>query len=174
LEKHSFQRARPELGRFRSFLLAAMKHFLLNDVQHRRALKRGGGQALQSLDAETAEGKYLRELADEKTPEAIFDRAWACAVLDRVLARLRSEWRSRGKAGEFDRLKACLSGDSRETSYRELGGELGLSEGAVKVTVHRLRRRFQQVLREEVAETVVAQDAIDEEIRQLFWAVSEP
>lgn len=174
LEKHSFQRARPELGRFRSFLLAAMQHFLLNDVQHRRALKRGGGQALQSLDAETAEGKYLRELADVKTPEAIFDRAWACAVLDRVLARLRSEWTSRGKAGEFDRLKACLTGDSRETSYRELGGELGLSEGAVKVTVHRLRRRFQQVLREEVAETVVAQDAIDEEIRQLFWAVSEP
>jgi RNA polymerase sigma factor (sigma-70 family) len=173
LEKHSIQSARQERGRFRSFLLAAMKHFLLNEAQHRRALKRGGGQTLQSLDAETAEGKYLRQLADTRTPEAIFDRTWACALLDRVLARLRREWADAGKHHEFDRLTPRLTGDSRQTGYRDLGCELGLSEGAVKVAVHRLRRRYQQLLREEVAETVVAPDAIDEEIRYLFRAVSE-
>ena len=172
LEKHHVHDARRERGRFRSFLLAAMKHFLLNEVQHRRALKRGGGQALRSLDAETAEGRYRRELTDTCTPEVLFDRGWACAVLDRVLARLRGEWAEAGKTVEFDHLKPCLTGESRERGYRELGRALGLSEGAVKVTVHRLRRRYRYLLREEIAETVLTEAGVEEEIQHLFRSLS--
>jgi RNA polymerase sigma factor (sigma-70 family) len=171
LEKQSIDTARRERGRFRSFLLASMRHFLLNDVQHRRALKRGGDRALVPLDGDPAEVRYLRELTETKTPDSIFDRAWACALLDRVLARLRGEWTQAGKGPEFERLKSCLTGESREGGYRELGHELGVREGAVKVAAHRLRRRYRQLLREEVAETVQTPDEIDEEIRQLFRAV---
>jgi RNA polymerase sigma factor (sigma-70 family) len=172
LEKQVVHGARRERGRFRSFLLAAMKHFLLNEAQHRRALKRGGGHVLQSLDVEIGETRYRRELTDACTPEVLFDRSWACTVLDRVLVRLRGEWTNSGKAAEFDRLKACLTGESREGGYRELSRELGLSDGAVKVKVHRLRRRYRDLLREEIAETVLTEQAVQEEIQHLFRALS--
>jgi DNA-directed RNA polymerase specialized sigma24 family protein len=172
LEKHSVRAARPERGRFRSFLLTSMKHFLLNQAQHRRTLKRGGGHTPLSLDLETAEGRYVREPPDTRTPELIFDRRWALTLLDRVLGRLRREWIEAGKGAAFDRLKVCLTGDAPKGGYCELGRELGLSEGAVKVAAHRLRRRYQRLLREAIAETVLTDDAIDEEIRYLFRALS--
>lgn len=174
LDKDVVHAARRERGRFRSFLLAAMKHFLLKEVQHRRTLKRGGGQVLQSLDLETAETRYRREVTDTSTPEALFDRSWACAVLDRVMARLRGEWTNAGKAAEFDRLKASLTGESLEGGYRDLGRELGLSAGAVKVRVHRLRRRYRDVLFAVIAETVLSEEAVKEEIQHLFRALSTP
>ena len=160
LEKEHIHDARRERGRFRSFLLAALKHFLLNELQHRRALKRGGGHVLRSLDVVAAEGRYASELTDACTPEALFERGWACAVLDRVLARLRAEWTEAGRADVFDRLKPCLTGDSRERGYRDLGRELGMTEGAVKVAVHRLRRRYRDLLHEEIAETVLTEAAV--------------
>jgi RNA polymerase sigma-70 factor (ECF subfamily) len=172
LEKHQVRDARRERGRFRSFLLAALKHFLLNEAQHRNRLKRGGGRTLRSLDVEIAEGRYRRELTDACTPEVLFDRGWACDLLERVLARLRAEWRAAGKVVEFERLKPCLAGDSPRVSYLELGRTLAMSEGAVKVTVHRLRRRYRQLLREEIADTVLTEDRIDEEIRHLFRVLS--
>ena len=172
LEKDQIPEARRERGRFRSFLLAALKHFLLNERQHRRALKRGGGQTLQALDVVDAERRYSDELTDASTPEVLFDRGWARAVLNRVLARLRAEWTEAGKADAFDRLKPCLTGDSQAHGYRELGLELGMSEGAVKVAVHRLRRRYRDLLHGEIAETVLTDDAVEEEIRHLFRVVS--
>jgi RNA polymerase sigma-70 factor (ECF subfamily) len=174
LEKDVVHAARRERGRFRSFLLTAMKHFLLKEVQHRRTLKRGGSQALQSLNVETAEARFRHEITDASTPETLFDRSWACAVLDRVMARLRGEWTSAGKADEFDRLKAGLTGESLEGGYRELGRELGLSAGAVKVRVHRLRRRYRDVLLDEIADTVLSEEAVEEEIQHLFRALSTP
>jgi DNA-directed RNA polymerase specialized sigma24 family protein len=171
LEKHDVEDARRDRGRFRSFLLASLRHFLLNEAQSRRTLKRGGGQVPLSLDLETAEGRYLREPIDTCTPDTIFDRRWALTVLDRVLLRLRRQAIDAGKTAELDALKACLTGGIPHGSYRALGRELGLTEGAVKVAVHRMKRRFQQLLREEIAQTVLTSDAIDEEIQYLFSAL---
>ena len=171
LEKHDVEDARRDRGRFRSFLLASLRHFLLNEAQHQRTLKRGGGHVLLSLDFQTAEGRYLREPAEPSTPDTIFDRRWALTVLDRVLRRLRQDAAAAGKIAELDALKTCLTGEMPHGSYRALGHELGLSEGAVKVAVHRLKRRFQRFLREEIAQTVLNSEAIDEEIQYLFAAL---
>ncbi len=171
LEKHDMEDARRERGRFRSFLLASLRHFLLNEAESRRTLKRGGGHVPLSLDLETAEGRYLGEPIDRCTPETIFDRRWALTVLDRVLLRLRRQAIEAGKTAELDALKGCLTGEIPHGSYRALGRELGLTEGAVKVAVHRLKRRFQRLLREEIAQTVLTSDAIDEEIQYLFSAL---
>ena len=171
LDKQAVHEVRRERGRFRSFLLASLRNFLLNDAEHQRTLKRGGGQIALPLDFETAEGRYLQEPQDLRTPERIFDRRWALTVLDRVLRRLRREWLDAGKGAEFDRLKVCLAGESPRGGYRELGQALGLTEGAVRVAVHRLRRQYQRRLREEIGRTVVTDDAVDEEIRYLFSAL---
>jgi RNA polymerase sigma factor (sigma-70 family) len=171
LEKQAVHEVRRERGRFRSFLLASLRNFLLNDAEHQRTLKRGGGQVALSLDFQTAERRYLQEPHDPRTPERIFDRRWGLTVLDRVLRQLRREWLNAGKAVEFDRLKACLAGESPAGGYRELGQALGLTEGAVKVTVHRLRRQYQRRLREEIRRTVLTDDAVDEEIRYLLSAL---
>jgi RNA polymerase sigma factor (sigma-70 family) len=171
LEKHHVEDARRERGRFRSFLLASLKHFLLNEKQHRRTLKRGGGQAPLSLEFEAAEGRYQNEPPDPRTPETIFDRRWALTVLDGVLRRLRREAANADKIAEFDALKPCLHGDLPHGSYRALGETLGMTEGAVKVAVHRLRRRFQRCLREEIAQTVLTPEAVDEELQYLFRAL---
>lgn len=172
IEKQDVQDARCERGRFRSFLLASMKHFLLNEARHRRALRRGGGETPLPLEVETAEGRYLREPPDTATPEAVFDRRWALTVLDRALGRLRRHAVDAGKTAEFDALKACLTGDIPHGSYRTLGEALGLSEGAVKVAVHRLRRRFQRALRAEISETVLTGADVEEEIQYLFRALT--
>ena len=172
IEKQDVQDARRERGRFRSFLLAAMKHFLLNQAQYERALKRGGGQTLLSLDVETAEGRYLREPPDTSTPEALFEKQWALTVLGRALARVRCDAADAGKTAEFDALKACLTGDIPRGSYRTVGEPLGLSENAVKVAVHRLRRRFQRALRAQISETVLTDAEVEEEMRYLFRALT--
>jgi RNA polymerase sigma-70 factor (ECF subfamily) len=172
IEKQDVQDARRARGRFRSFLLAAMKHFLLNEAQHRRALKRGGGQTPLSIEGDTAEGRYRREPPDTSTPEVVFDRRWALTVLDRALGRLRREAVEAGKTAEFDALKACLTGDIPHGSYRMIGETLGLSEGAVKVAVHRLRRRFQRALRAEISETVLTDADVEKELQYLFRALT--
>jgi RNA polymerase sigma factor (sigma-70 family) len=171
LEKHYLRAADPARGRFRSFLLASLKHFLSNERDRVKAVKRGGRTTVLPLEFENAEGRYSREPPDNETPETIYERRWALTLLERTLARLREEFRESGKDATFARLEGYLTGEQETLPYAELGASLGMSEGAVKVAVHRLRRRFGALLREEIAETVSDPAEVDEEIRELFRAV---
>jgi len=167
LAKHYLTDVAPEKGRFRSFLLASMKHFLANEYDRANALKRGGGRQAIALDALRADSRYGMEPADELTPERLFERGWALAVLEQVLTRLETEQSVAGKASQFGTLKGFLTGGG-EGGYAEAGERLGMSAGAVKVAVHRLRRRYRELLREEIAHTVAEPAEIDEEIRYLL------
>ncbi|MGH9660417.1 MAG: RNA polymerase sigma factor [Bryobacteraceae bacterium] len=164
LGKGALREFRGERGRFRSFLLASLKNFLANERDRAAAQKRGGGVIASPLDSGV-------EPHDDRTPEKLFEKQWALAVLDRVQARLREEFAQAGKRELFDRLRAYLTGDDIGMPYRELGRELGLSEGAVKVTIHRLRRRFHEVLRDEISLTVTRPGDIGDEIRYLIAAI---
>jgi RNA polymerase sigma-70 factor (ECF subfamily) len=172
LEKDYLQAADPERGKFRSFLLTAFKRFLAKERERDHALKRGGGRHIVPLDFQTGERRYHLEPADHATPETIFERRWALTLLEQALARLRHEFATAGKEKVFDGLKATLTGDGVAEPYAEIAGRLEMSEPAVKVAVHRLRRRYQELLREEIAQTVATAEEIDEELRNLFRAVS--
>lgn len=169
LEKNDLAAADPARGRFRSFLLTACQHFLSNQHDHDTAQKRGGGVKPLSIDFGQGEERYAREPADPHTPEAEFERRWALALLDQTLTELRAEYAESKKVALFDTLKGTLTGDA--TSYRDLGTRLGLSEGAVKVAVHRLRQRYRDKLRAVIAETVDGPAAVDDELRDLFAAL---
>lgn len=171
LEKNYLAVAARERGRFRSFLLAALKHFLANEWNRSRAAKRGGGREVLSLNETDAEGRYLLEPVAETTAEKIFERRWATTLLDQVVKRLREEFVQAEKAELYDALKGCLTAESRAVPYAEIGTRLGMSEGAVKVAVHRLRARYREVLREEIAQTVSGPEEIEEELRHLFAAL---
>jgi RNA polymerase sigma factor (sigma-70 family) len=159
-----------EKGKFRSFLLASLKHFLANEWDRARAAKRGGGQPHLSLDIQTAETRYRSEPADDLTAEKLLDRQWALAFLDRVLSRLQDEFVADGKGKQFAELKVWLTEGKGATSYAEVASRLGTTEGAAKVAVHRLRRRYRELLREEISDTVATPAEIEEEIRHLFAA----
>jgi RNA polymerase sigma factor (sigma-70 family) len=164
-EKEYLADFRPEAGRFRTFLRASISHFLANQWDRERARKRGGGQRRISLDGASAEERLRLEPVDHLTPETIFERAWARALLARCLDRLREE-QSAGGAGErFLRLKAFLTSDGGHADYAALARELSLAESSLRVSVHRLRRRFAVLLREEVAQTVADPAEVDSEIR---------
>jgi RNA polymerase sigma factor (sigma-70 family) len=171
LEKDFLQAVDPRKGKFRSFLLAACRHFLANERDRALAQKRGGGQSIVSLDFHAANDRFDQEPADPWTPERFFERQWALAVLDRVLARLRQEFERTGKSHLFDGLKFALIGERSRVPYNQLARELNLTEGAVKVAVHRVRQRYRELLREEVGQTVEEPGRIDEEIRELFAAL---
>jgi RNA polymerase sigma factor (sigma-70 family) len=170
LEKEYLRDVDPARGRFRSFLLAAMKHFLLNERDRANAARRGGGVAPLSLEFETAEGRYRIEPPDRLTPDKAFERQWARTVLERTMDRLRREQEEAGKLPAFGRLQGALTGET-DMAYAEIGAALGMSEGAVKVAVHRLRRRFGELLRQEIAETIADPAEVDDEIRYLFAAL---
>ncbi len=172
LEKNYLADVQREKGRFRSFLLAAMKHFLANEWHRANAQKRGGGQKLIPLEAGDAESRYGVEPAHNESPDKLFERRWALTVLDLVLTRLREEHVASGKINNFDALKGCLTGDRALLPYAELGATLGMSEGAVKVAVHRLRQRYRELLRAEIANTVATAAEVEEEMRHLFAALS--
>ncbi len=166
LDKGYLAAADRERGRFRSFLLAALKHFLANERKAARAQKRGGGKAVLSLDFQSAEQAYLAEPVATRTPEQLFEQQWAVLLLERVLARVETEFAAAGKA-EFALLKDCLvAGQHRP--YADIAAELGTTEAAVKMSVHRLRKRYRALLREEVALTVADPGEVDDEMRQLF------
>jgi RNA polymerase sigma-70 factor (ECF subfamily) len=169
LEKGWLDDVSREKGRFRSFLLAAMKHFLSNERDRDRAIKRGGGKPLISLDAQDAESRYATEPRDDATPERIFDRRWALTLLETVLNRLRAEMTAGGKAALFDSLKPTLAGE--QSGYAAVAARLGMTEGAVKVAAHRLRQRYRELIREEIAQTVDSENGIDEELRDLMSAL---
>ena len=154
MEKNWVAAADQTKGRFRSFLLTAMKHFLADEWDRERAQKRGGGIAPLALELATAEAQYAREPVDAETPERIFERRWALTLLDQVLARLRAEYERDGKAALFEALHPTLVGERTAQPYAELARSLDSSEAAIKSAVHRLRQRYRQLLREEIAGTV--------------------
>ena len=170
LEKKWLDGVDPVKGRFRSFLLASVKHFLANEWDKARAQKRGGGQTLIPIDVKTAETSCGFEPVDNVTAEKIFERRWALTILGQVLAQLRAEFVADGKTELFETLKGFLTGADDEQSYAEVGAKLRMSAGAIKVAVHRLRRRYRNLLREEIANTVASPEEVDEEIRALFAA----
>jgi RNA polymerase sigma factor (sigma-70 family) len=157
-----------ERGKFRSFLLGTMNHFLADEWDRARAQKRGGGVAPVTLQLDTAETRYGFEPADNTTPEGIFERRWALTLLEQVLNRLRAEFEQEGKADLFAALHPCLVGERTAQPYAELAAKLGVTESAVKSSVHRLRQRYRQLLRDEIAQTVAAPGEVDEELRHLL------
>ena len=171
LEKHYLKDVRPEAGRFRSFLCASVKHFLANERDKEQALKRAADRAPLAFDVEAAEGRYVLELADELTPEKVFEKEWAATVLKRALSCLREEFAVAGKLEEFDRLKVYLTGEKPADPYKQVAEDLLITEPAVRVTVHRMRRRFGQLLREEIGHTVATPQEIDDEVRYLLEVI---
>ncbi len=173
LAKEYFERADPARGRFRSFLLACLKNFLAEQHRYAGRLKRGGGQPSVSWDSKTAEERYQLEPAEPLTPEKIYDRHWALTLLENALARLGGEQSAAGRQEVFAALKDCLWGEGGDTSYAEAAARLNMTVGALKVTIYRLRQRYRELLREEVANTVVAAEDIDSELRHLIAAIRE-
>ena len=169
IEKGYVRAADPQRGRFRSFLLTAFKHFLANEYDREHALKRGGGSTFVAIDAEAAEERFRGEPRDERTPERDYERQWALALLEVALGRLREEFVAGKHEARFDGLKEFLTGDAG--SYSFAAELLGMSEGAVKVAVHRLRKRFRDLVRAEIARLVEDPRDVDDEIRMLFSAL---
>jgi RNA polymerase sigma-70 factor (ECF subfamily) len=172
LQKDYLKAAAREKGRFRTFLIVALKRFLANEWDRVRAQKRGGGQPSLSLDTELAEQRYRIEPAETASAERIFDRRWALTLLDHTMKRLREEFAASGRAREFDRLKACLTAERGDISYAEIAAALGITEGTARVAVHRLRKRFREVFREEIAHTVSTPEEIEEEVRYLMGVLA--
>ncbi len=161
-------------GRFRSFLLGTLKHFLSDERKRAAAQKRGGGQTIISIDEHSAEERYRLEPATAETPETHYDRQWCLAVQARVVDRLRSRHEQAGKGALFNALLPCLGGSRGLTTQAAVGAAVGLSEGAIKVAVHRLRKEFGAGLRAEVAGTVATEAEVDEEIRYLLRTTGGP
>jgi RNA polymerase sigma-70 factor (ECF subfamily) len=170
LEKDALVAVDRSKGKFRSFLLASLNNFLANEWDKSRATKRGGGQEILSLDAMAAEARYAAEPMDEMTPERVFERRWALAVLEQVLARLREAYVGRGQGEVFAALEHVLVG-GEGAGYGQIAERLGMTEAAVKVAGHRLRRRYRELLREEIGQTVSEPGLVDEEIRQLLGSL---
>jgi RNA polymerase sigma-70 factor (ECF subfamily) len=173
LERKSLRLVDRNRGRFRTFLLTSLKHFLINEWNKANREKRGGGCEVISRDAEETETRFRAEPADNRSPDKAFERRWALVLLERVLDQLQGEFAAVERTQLFDELKASLTGDGSEFSYAEIGLRLGMSEGNLKVTVHRLRRRYRELLREEIARTVEDPEAIEEEMRLLFAALCD-
>lgn len=171
LEKEYLHDVDRRRGRFRSFLLASLRHFLANARDHQKAAKRGGGETVLSIDFAHAEQRYRHEPITEWTAEKLFHRRWALELLQTVMDRLRAEWATAEKGAYFSALQAFLSGDATNRTYAEVARELDTTEGAVKTAVHRLRRRYRALLREEIAHTVTEPEQIEDEIQQLFGAL---
>jgi len=172
LARGDFAVARPAKGRFRSYLLGALKHFLADEWDKSQAAKRGGGAIVFSLDAEDPEARYAVEVTGGDPPEREFDRRWATAVLDHALRRLRGEYAEAGKEPLFTVLKAFLSSPPEAGDYDRSAQQLGISAGAVAVAVHRLRQRYGELVRAEIADTVNDPGEVEAELRQLFAALS--
>jgi DNA-directed RNA polymerase specialized sigma24 family protein len=174
LEKDMLKKVDRQKGKFRSFLLAALTNFLSNDWDTRCAAKRGGHRQIISLDGMAAEELYQNEPAEPTTPERLFERSWAFTLLERTLVRLKQEYTSTNKAKLFAKLEPELTREARPGFYCATAAELKMSEGALKVALHRLRRRFGELLRSEIAHTVSVPDEVEDEIRHLFAAISTP
>jgi RNA polymerase sigma-70 factor (ECF subfamily) len=171
LERNDVAAARQERGRFRSYLLACMKHYLANEWDRTRAQKRGGGKSPVSIDAMVAEERYGLEPGHDLTPEKLFDRRWALTLLDRVLTDLRHDLSGKGKRHVFEQLKPFITNDGEADERRRAAEALKMSEGAFNVALHRLRKRYRELLRKHIADTVRDEKDVDDEIRDLFAAL---
>jgi RNA polymerase sigma factor (sigma-70 family) len=168
IERGDLERLRPEGGRFRAWLLVAFRHYLANLRASARAARRGGGRQAFSLDAGEAESRFRNESIEEETPEHVFERAWVAELLHETLGRLRAEQERIGREALFDHLRPALTADPDAPRLAEVAARVAMTENAVKVALHRLRRRFGELLREEVAATVETPEEVDEELRALF------
>ena len=162
----------PAAGKFRSFLLACLKNFVTNERERAKTQRRGGGRKILPLDGETAETRYALEPVTRITPEVLFERRWALALVERTLGELQREYTRAGKGGWFDELQQFLPGGEGNLSRAELAVKRGVTTGAIDVTVHRLRQRFGAILREQVAQTVSSAAEVEEEIRYLMAVLS--
>jgi RNA polymerase sigma-70 factor (ECF subfamily) len=172
LEKNYLAMADRDRGKFRTFLLGSLKNFLVNEWKRAGRLKRGGGLTFLSFDANAAEERYAGEPIDETNPANDFERQWAVALIEQVFSILRGEYAAADQAPLFAALKVFVWGDKASASYAEIGHQLNLTEGTVKVAVHRLRQRFRELLRAEVAHTVARPEDIDSELRHLIAVLS--
>src|SRR3984957_3034185 len=170
LEGRYLDRADPEKGRFRAFILTSLKFFVADEENRQRARKRGGG-ALVTLEFSSGEERYPRGPAHDGTPERIFERRWALALLDRVVERLRNEFVHHGRPEHFERLKVFLLGQS-DAPYAALAREMNTSEGALKVAIHRIRKRYRELFRQEIADTVADPAEVESELRYLATALT--
>ena len=173
LEKRWLAGIDREKGRFRTFLLVALKRFVANEWDRENRQKRGGHAVHLPLDTELAEEQYRTESVESFPADRIFERRWALTLIERTMARLRREAAEAGRAGEFDRLKGVLTVERANIAYADLARDLAMSEGAVRVAAHRLRRRFREMFREEVADTVAVAEDVEEELRYLLEALAE-
>ena len=167
LERRSIQSVEREKGKFRSFLLASLNYYMADERDRANAQKRGGGREVLSLDVQEAEQRYRLEPVDERSPEKIFEHRWAMALLDQVLVRLGQEFAEAGKRELFERLQAFLVEGTGERTYAEVAREMGMTEEAVKKATQRIRQRYHQLFREELAQTVASPAEVDEELRHL-------
>ena len=172
LERQSLANANPELGRFRSYILGAMKYFLSGEWAKMQRQKRGGGRPILSLDMVGAEGRFGLDVADNAVPDRVFDREWGAALLEKVLSRLEAEYQSEGKSSLFSALKQTLAGSRESQPYALLAAQLEMNQGAVKTAVHRLRKRYRQLLEAEIANTVTSAEEVQEELRYLVTVIS--
>jgi len=172
LERKGLKRADPKYGKFRSFLLASLKNFMADEWDRSQAQKRGGDKKVFSLDFDAAASRYDREPAHHMSPEKLFEKSWALTVLTRAMERLKAESTASNKQQLFGHLKVYLAAERDADSYRDVATKLDMSEGAVKVAVHRLRRRYRELVRDEIAQTVTTEAQVDEEIQDLFAALT--
>lgn len=172
LEKHHLQIADPKYGKFRSFLLIRLKGFLSDERARAHAQKRGGGRKILSLNFENAEGQYALEPVDRLSPETLFEKSWALTVLERTMDRLEADMARKDKQKLFEHLKVYLTAEKNDMPYQNMATELETTEGAIRVAVHRLRRQYRKLLRDEIAQTVGDEGQIDEEMGCLFAALA--
>jgi RNA polymerase sigma-70 factor (ECF subfamily) len=168
----SLAQVRREKGKFRSFLLASLKHFVRDEHVRADAMMRGGGMPLVSLDDTTGEDRYQREPVSDLDPEKLYERRWAMTLLAQAKARLKAEYAGAGKAELYDRLNVLESPEPNNPLYAEVAAELGRAEGTVKSDVSRMRHRYRQLVRAEVANTVADPAEVDDEIRYLIRVIS--
>jgi RNA polymerase sigma-70 factor (ECF subfamily) len=172
LERRGLEKVQPKHGKFRSFLLASLKNFLADEWDRAQAQKRGGDRKILSLNIEDAETWYSADPADHLSPEKLFEKSWALTVLKQAMAKLKAEFVAANKQQLFDHLKAYLTTETGSVPYRQVAAKLDMTEGAVKVAVHRLRQRYREIVRQHIAQTVSTPDEVDDEIQDLFAALA--
>jgi DNA-directed RNA polymerase specialized sigma24 family protein len=172
IEKHYLTNADQRQGRFRSFLLTAVKGFLANEWDRSHALKRGGFQIPVSIDQVDAEVRRAPEAVEQRTPESLYEYGWAISLLEQAMKRLRADFARMGKSDYFEKIAPLLSGATEEASYKARDVELGISAGALRQSVHRARRKYRDLLRAEVAETVSTPEEVDKELQFLLSTLS--
>jgi RNA polymerase sigma-70 factor (ECF subfamily) len=173
LEKKSLRHAQKERGRFRTFLLTSLKHFLIHEWERTQSAKRGGGSIHLSWDQTTSEERYLLEPVSDLTPDKVFDQRWALTLFQDALSRLRHESATAGKSDRFEQLKAFLTDEPAEGAYQKVAERLGMSPDSVAVSVHRLRQRYGELVREGIAQTVASPAEVQEELRYLIALVGK-